>query len=188
MINLLLNSLKEVSHLSDEDLNQISDLVSTKDLNTGDFWFYEGMYANMIAYITKGYLRKYFLIDGKEKTDFFYFENNLTGDLPSIIANETCKSYNIAMEPTSLLVFSYHSLNKLSAKSRNIDRLLRVFAELAFVRYYNKATSFLLKSPKERYQELITAQPEVLQRSTQYHIASYLSITPQHLSRLRASK
>ena len=95
---------------------------------------------------------------------------------------------NHTMKPTSLLVFSYHELDKLSKESRNIEHLMRIFAELAFVRYYNKATSFLLQSSKERYEELIRSQPQVLQRATQYHIASYLGITPQHLSRLRASK
>lgn len=184
----LLVTLQQISPLSEDDLNNISKIISEKELATGDYWFHPDMYANDIAFITKGYLRKYLLIDGKEKTDFFYFDNDLTGDLPSIISKETCKSYNEAMEPTHLLVFSYHELDKLSKESRNIERLLRVFAELAFVRYYNKATSFIMQSPKERYEELIVSQPQVLQRATQYHIASYLGITPQHLSRLRAKK
>lgn len=187
-MDVLLNILKQISPLSDKDQENIGDIISEKELKTGDFWFHPEMYANQVAFITKGYLRKYLLIDGKEKTDFFYFDNDLTGDLPSIISNEPCKSYNEAMEPTSLLVFSYHELDELSKESRNIERLLRVFAELAFVRYYNKATSFVLQSPKERYESLIRSQPQVLQRATQYHIASYLGITPQHLSRLRAAK
>jgi len=186
-MDILLNTLKQISHLSEDDLNKIRNIISEKDLKPGDYWFHPEMYANQVAFITKGYLRKYLLIDGKEKTDFFYFDNDLTGDLPSIITKEACKSYNEAMEPTSLLVFSYHELDKLSNESRNIEHLMRVFAELAFVRYYNKANSFILQSPKERYDELIKSQPEVLQRATQYHIASYLGITPQHLSRLRAS-
>jgi len=187
MIDILLQTLKQFSPLSEDDLNNIRGLITTKELKVGDYWFYEGGYATNIAYITKGYLRKYLLTEDGEKTDFFYFENDLTGDLPSIITKAPSKSYNVAMEPTSLLAFSYNELNKLSEESRNIDRLLRTFAELAFIRYYEKANSFVLQSPKERYLELINTQPKVLQRATQYHIASYLGITPQHLSRLRAS-
>lgn len=187
-MDILLTTLKSFSYLSEDDLNNIRNIISEKELKTGDYWFHPAMHANQVAFITKGYLRKYLLIDGKEKTDFFYFDNDLTGDLPSIISKETCKSYNEAMEPTSLLVFSYHELDKLSKESRNIEHLMRVFAELAFVRYYNKAISFIMQSPKERYDELIKTQPEVLKRATQYHIASYLGITPQHLSRLRSIK
>jgi CRP-like cAMP-binding protein len=187
-MDALLNILNQISPLTEKDLNNIRDIVSVKELNTGDYWFHPDMYANQIAFITKGYLRKYLIIDGKEKTDFFYFDGDLTGDLPSIISKEPCKSYNEAMESTSLLVFSYQAIDELSSNSRNIERLLRMFSELAFVRYYNKATSFILQTPKERYEDLIKSQPEVLQRATQYHIASYLGITPQHLSRLRASK
>jgi CRP-like cAMP-binding protein len=187
MIDTLLNIFKSFSPLTEKDLNNIGDLVSTRELDVGEYWFYEGMRADKIAFIIKGYLRKYLLIDGAEKTDFFYFDHDLTGDLPSIISREGCKSYNVAMEPTQLLTLSYNALDALSEESRTIDRLMRVFAELAFVRYYNKAVSFMLQSPGERYIELVKSQPQVLQRATQYHIASYLGITPQHLSRLRGS-
>lgn len=187
MIYKMLESLNDISKLTDHEQKKIQALVNIQKLDIGDYWFFAGKKTNKVAFISKGYLRKYFIVDGNEKTDFFYFENSFTGDLPSIISNEGCKSYNIAMEPTELLTISYPKLNKLANDSGNIERLLRKVTEQGFVMYYNRATSFLLKSPKERYLDLMKFHPNILQRVTQYHIASYLGITPQHLSRLRAS-
>ncbi len=48
-----------------------------------------------------------------------------------------------------------------------------------------REASFLLDSPEDRYQKLFIQSPEILQRAPQYHIASYLGITPETLSRIR---
>ena len=188
MIERFKAQLADFARLSGEELTSIADLTFIKELKTGDFWFREGMQAKHVAFIYKGYLRKYFIVDGTERTDFFYFENSFTGDLPSILENSPCKSFNVAMEPTVLLALPFQKLNELALKSFNIEHMLRQFVEQGFVNYYNKASSFILQSPTERYKSLICQYPEVLQRVTQYHIASYLGITPQHLSRIRAVK
>lgn len=181
-------SLKSISPLNEEETNEIIDISQIRELKVGECFFHEGMQAKEVAFIFKGYLRKYYLKDGKELTDFFYFENSFTGDLPSIMNNEPCVSFNVAMEPTILVTLRYADLDSLSRKFPNIDHLLRVNVERSFITFYQKSVSFILKSPKQRYEQLIAAYPQVLQRVTQYHIASYLGITPQHLSRLRGQK
>lgn len=188
MIETFIDQLTSFSFLTDSEVDRIIDLTFIEELNTGDYWFQSGMIAKHVAFIYSGYLRKYFIVDGIEKTDFFYFENSFTGDLPSILSNSPCKSFNIAMEPTTLIALPFYQLNELALKSSNIEHMLRQFIQLGFVKYYDKATAFLLKSPKERYKDLISEYPEISKRVKQYHIASYLGITPQHLSRIRASK
>lgn len=188
MINTFKNVLSQIAILTDDELSRIVEITSVKELDTGEFWFSEGMYAKKVAFVYKGYLRKYYLKNGKEKTDYFYFENSFTGDMPSLIEQTPCKSYNVAMEPTTLITLSYAKLNELTKESHNIEHMLRVFIEQGFITYYHRATSFILQSPKERYEELINSFPQVLKRATQYHVASYLGITPQHLSRLRGQK
>ncbi|NME69308.1 Crp/Fnr family transcriptional regulator [Flammeovirga aprica] len=187
MLQQLLEELNSISKLNEQEQLSIKNLISVKHLDEGEYWFYEGKKTDQVAFVAKGYLRKYFMVDGNEKTDFFYFEGSFTGDLPSIISNRACKSFNIAMEPTTLLTLSYYEIDELAKKSINIERLLRKVTESGFVMYYEKATSFVLQSPKERYDELLRQNPKIMEKATQYHIASYLGITPQHLSRLRAS-
>lgn len=180
--------IKNFVPLPDGELQQLIGLARKKELNVGDFWLREGMLAKQVAFIEKGYLRKYYLKEGKEVTDFFYFENSFTGDLPSILSQQPTYSYVVAMEPSSLITWNYSDLNKLGQTSLNIEHLLRTMTERGFVTFYQRTKSFIMQNPKERYATLIEEQPQVHQRATQYHIASYLGITPQHLSRIRAQK
>lgn len=185
IIQKFIANLKDITPLGNEELREIINICTIKELQIGEYFFNEGMWAKEIAYVFKGYLRKYYLKEGKELTDFFYFENSFTADLPSIIRNVPCVAFNVAMEQTMLVTFSYYEIDKLSAKYPKIDHLLRTNIERTFITFHEKSASFVLQTPKERYQQLISAYPQILQRVTQYHIASYLGITPQHLSRLR---
>lgn len=189
MINAFKNAIRTIfANASEDDLSKVTELVVIKKLKAGEFWFREGMYIKDVAYLYKGYLRTFFLKNGKEMTDRFYFENSFPGDMPPIWEHSPSKSFCIAMESTTLLTLSYNMLNELAKENSNIEHALRLFTEDGFIRYYNKAVSFILQSPKERYEQLLAESPQVLQRAAQYHIASYLGITPQHLSRIRASK
>lgn len=88
--------------------------------------------------------------------------------LKIINRNLTVCFYNVTMEPSTLIALPFEKLNELASKTYNIEHMLRQFVEVGFVNYYNKATSFLLQTPTERYESLITQYPEVLQRVTQY--------------------
>lgn len=174
--------------LSNEECKQLEDLLETVQLDKGDYWIREGNKNHHVAFIEQGYLRKFYVKDGKEITDFFYFENEFSVDLPSILENRTPDANIMAMQKTSLTTFSYYHFNELCKQSLTFEHLHRLLIQFTFLRFYKRTTSFILKTPKERYDDLIASYPDVFQRSAQYHIASYLGISPQHLSRIRGQK
>jgi CRP-like cAMP-binding protein len=184
----ILQVLKKAALLPDEDCNKLLNLTSRIELNKGDYWIESGKKNNNIAFIEEGYLRKFYMKDGNEITDSFYFENDFCTDLPSIIGNTPPVASIIAMHKTTLTKFSYTDFNELCKTSSTLEHLFRIMVESAFLRFYNRTVSFIMQSPKERYEELLTANPRIMQSAAQYHIASYLGISPQHLSRLRAKK
>ncbi len=61
----------------------------------------------------------------------------------------------------------------------------RKIAEMLFIMISDQTTSLLTLTPEERYQRILNEEPFVIQRVPQYMIASYIGITPEHLSRLR---
>jgi CRP-like cAMP-binding protein len=184
----ILRFLNEINPLSEEDCDNVLRLLKTKKLRKGDHWIQEGKANSNVAFVEEGYLRRYWLRDGSEITDTFYFDNDLCVDLPSIVSGTKPLSNVVAMEATSLTIFSYGEFNKLCAASMALEHLNRILVERSLIRFYNRSVSFILKTPKQRYDALVTAQSPILQKATQYHIASYLGIGPQHLSRLRAEK
>ncbi|MEW5843738.1 MAG: hypothetical protein AB1775_10785 [Bacteroidota bacterium] len=184
----MIQVLNGISPISEEDRKNILRITKTVVLNKGDFWIQSGHVNQNIAFVEEGYLRKYYFHNGKEITDFFYFENEFSADLPSIIGKMKPHANIIAMQKTKLTTFSYFDFNELCMKSLSLEHLHRKIIELTFLRFYKRSVSFILHTPKERYDELITSSPKVFQHAAQYHIASYLGISPQHLSRLRRNK
>jgi len=181
----LFNSIKTLNETETKDFLQI---VREKRLNKGDYWIREGKTNNEIAFLFEGYLRKYFDKEGIELTDYFYFENDFCAELPSIIGKYKPTSNIVAMTSTELLTFDYNELMTLCNNSLTLGYIYRTILEQTFLRFYKRSSSFVLQTSKERYDELLRNFPQVMQKSTQYHIASYLGISPQHLSRLRAEK
>lgn len=184
----LITALNSIHPLSEKDNEDILGIIKTRQIKKGHYWLEEGKANKHIAFIEKGYLRKYYIKEGNEITDAFYFENDFCADLPSIIGKTKPAASIIAMEPTLLTTFAYAEFNQLCQGSMALEHLSRLLVESTFLTFYNRTVSFILQTPKERYQELVTSKPSTIQRATQYHIASYLGIGPQHLSRLRAKK
>ncbi|MBO9699984.1 MAG: Crp/Fnr family transcriptional regulator [Sporocytophaga sp.] len=184
----IIEALNSIKPLSKTEKAAFLGIIHEVNLDKGDCWIQENTLCNKIAFIINGYLRKFYNKDGNEVTDSFYFENSFCADLPSVIGRHPLTSSTIAMTPTTLLVFDYSDFLKLCDKSHSFEKIYRILLEQTFLQFYKRTTSFILQTPKQRYDDLIKNQPLVLQRATQYHIASYLGISYQHLSRLKSEK
>lgn len=179
--------LSLISPMDPEEEEAIRRAITVVHLSKGDFWVKEGEKACQLGFVEKGYLRKYYVRDSKEVTDYFYFEQSFTGDLPGIINHQPSLSNVVAMEPTQVLALPYDTMNGLCKKHHDIEHIMRVMSEKVLSTFYYRCVSFIRSSPRERYQQLIYEQPEVWQRAAHQHIASFLGISPQHLARLSAS-
>lgn len=182
----LLHTLKQIAPLSDEDCQRLMDITKPIYLEKGDYWIEAGKKNTLVAFLDEGYLRKFYVKDGNEITDFFYFENDISADLPSILGNSLPLASIVAMKKTSVTAFSYHDFNELCQTTPSFEHLHRLLIQQTFLRFYKRTMSFIVQTPKERYEELLVSNPRILQHATQYHIASYLGISPQHLSRLKS--
>jgi len=184
-VQKMIQVLNAISPLTDQDIETLSSICSSEELPRGECWLKMGKRPNKVGFLIAGYLRKYYLLNEKEVTDFFYFDGDLCADLPALISDIPSHVDIVAMQDSQLISFSFSKFLKLCDQSPHIERLYRTLLEQTFVRFYNRANSFMTKSPRERYEDLIGSNPRILQRATQYHIASFLAISPQHLSRLR---
>lgn len=133
-------------------------------------------------YIEKGLLRLY-IIDrnGKEFNVLFAKEKQWIGDLgtPAITsyyidAIENSTVFSIDDEGFARIIRKYSSL------SNNIRRSY-IFLQKRFV-------SILSKTAEENYEEFVLQNPDLIQRLPQYHISSYLGVTPVFLSKVLAKR
>ena len=180
--------LNNIHALSDEEVADFHGILQEVLLEKGEYWLREGMQNRNIAFIEEGFLRKFYLKDGNEQNDSFYFDNEFCADLPSILSNTLPDSYIIAAKPTKLLIFTFDDYQKLCAKYRSFGHIYRVLLENNFVKFYYRTRSFVELTPQERYNFILQNEPKILNNATQYQIASYIGISYQHLSRLRSKK
>jgi len=92
------------------------------------------------------------------------------------------------MDEALIYKINLKALQSLYDKYKNIERLGRLIAENLYLTVANRVDSFMFKTPAERYQELVARNSRLIHEIPQYMIASYLGITPETLSRIRARK
>ncbi len=114
-------------------------------------------------------------------------ENNFFADHMSLITEKPSPLRTIALEKTTALKISANNIAKLK-KSPFGNILFLLGAENSFVEKQQQQIDLLTKTAEKRYTELLQKNPEIIQRIAQKHIASYLGITTQSLSRIRNSK
>ena len=179
------NAISNLIKFTDSEWLVISKDFIEKKIEKGDFLIEEGEYCNYVGFIDQGLLSYYYLVDGKKYIRGFFFDNDFISSYTSFLTNEKSKSYIEALENTSIKLIHKDKLSQLYQKNSKFQQLGRMFTELLFMLVSEKYEDLLLKSPEERYLNLIENRSNVIQSIPQYLIASWLGITPEALSRIR---
>ena len=83
------------------------------------------------------------------------------------------------------MVIKKEDLDRLAQNNHRWVEVFRFFAEEQYVALEQRIFSYQKEKAKQRYNDLIKKQPQLLQEVSLQHLASYLNITPRHLSRIR---
>ncbi len=166
------------------DLMLVAPLLKSREVRKGEFLFQKGDICEFVGFTLKGCLRTFVIKDGKEYTIFFHPEHQTFGDYESFQKHKpSCFSCQ-AIENSSILIFDRQAM-RFFEEAPGGQKFLRLVAEdLAFM-LRDKLLSLFMDTPEERYLNLLTTEPQLLQRIPQYYLASYLGIEPESLSRLK---
>lgn len=174
-----------ISEEAKEALSNIATVVlipKNKDLQP------IGHTCRTIYFITKGVARIYYFKDGIDITESFAFENNIVVRVESLFTGKPSRKAIQILEDAEIIAINANELFKLYDKFPEIERLFRKIFEAAHVETVNRIESIQFHTAEERYQSLMEQAPNIIQRVPLKYIASYLGITQQSLSRIRASQ
>lgn len=179
------NYLKKFPHYTPKVFESVLPYLNVKIIEAGEFLLHQGKICRSIAYIEEGLLRLYYLNDGKEITYCFCKENEITTSYSSLITQKESEIAIEAVEYSKLIILSYDALQKLYEKDLFWQQVGRLAAEAEFIRTecHNRFLRDL--SATERYMQVIENENDLLQRVPLNHIATYLQIAPETLSRIR---
>lgn len=174
-----------MTSLSQEEIEALEEGMVVIERTKGTYLVKEGQVFSDTFFVLKGCVRQYSLKDGDEKTTNFFTENQWIIPLNELAGAEPL-SYNlVCMEDTELVVGNESQAQELFSRFPHFETLARTAMEKTFAEQRKLMLSFQTDTPEERYLNLMRSRPDLLQRVPQYHIASYIGVQPESLSRIR---
>lgn len=186
----LINTIKKLEPLTDTELRELEAmqvLARFKFLKKGDYIFTAGDMPPISVYVKSGILRHYVTDNnGNEKIIQFFMEEAFFDDCGSYVNNHPIDYHIQAIEDSEIIYFYLDDLKAIAEKSPVIERV-GVKIAAAFLDNHREHVTILMKfSPEERYKYLLTNKPELVQRLSVTHLAQFLDISRETLSRMRA--
>lgn len=146
----------------------------------------EGEKSDSIYFIISGAVRVFYLNkEGIETNTWFLFENELVISVFSFFTSHPSFEYIETLEDSVFIVLKKEKLDWLYEHFLEFNIIGRRLTELYYIRNETQANSLRMFSAKERYEQLIQHQPQLLNRISLSHISSYLGISRETLSRIR---
>jgi CRP/FNR family transcriptional regulator, anaerobic regulatory protein len=174
-----------VPNLPDAVWQTLEDKMTVRHIKKGEFLVRAGEICRHVSFVNYGLLRLYYLSEGKDISTGFVGGNDYASEYSSFLT-QTPAAMNIeALEDTEVLNLSYNDMQKGYEHFSFFERFGRKIAEKLFILLTGHITRLLTMTPEQRYQYVVDHQPEILQNVPQYMIASFIGITPEHLSRIR---
>ncbi|WP_316805772.1 Crp/Fnr family transcriptional regulator [Pedobacter agri] len=148
-----------------------------------------GERSNTIYFIVSGAARIFYLNkEGKETNTWFLFENELLISVYSFYTGKPSFEYIETLEDCTLIAVKRDKLDELYLQYMEFNFSGRKLTEFYHMRNEIQANELRMLSAKERYQNLLDRNPQLFQRVSLGHIASYLGISQETLSRIRKQK
>ena len=187
-VQLYLNSYKKISpELTDEELEFVKSNISILKLKKKQILIHENEIQKSIAFIYSGLIRSYFIDEnGKEINNAFFSENEFVTDYLSFIKQQKTKYTFECLEDCILISIPFETVEIAYDKYKNFANFGRKIAEWALENRTKKYESFLFETAEERYLRFIAENRPILNRISLSHLASYLGIERQSLSRIRS--
>ncbi len=182
----LLSYINKISPIAERTFVQVQKSFKPTSLKKDAFFVREGEYARQIGFLRKGIVRAYFLNhDGKEYSKQFFVAPSIIGAYSSLLTKQPTKIAQQALSDCEILVADYKDLEKNFDKFHDLERLGRKIAEFYFLEKEQKELEMALLDADKRYLIMRERFPGLEDLVPQYHIASYLGISPTQLSRIR---
>ena len=185
MQDILFSFISKYISLTENEKNALLSLDLFHSVKKGTVLLKEGQISNSNYFVLKGCLRKYYIIDGEEKTTAFYSE--MEAFTPPCVVCKTPSEYFLScLEDTILIISNADMEEEVNSKFPKFEIMCRKLSEELLAKERIDFDEFKTSSPEQRYLNLLEKRPDLMQRVPQHQLASYLGIKPQSLSRLRA--
>lgn len=183
---LLFDNFKQHIQLSAVEEQFITSLLTQRHFKKGQFITFEGEVNRHTNFITNGSARVFYIdANGHEHTIQLGIKGWWTGDFTSFIMQEAGFFYTEALESTDIISISYDNLQILYERVPIMERFFRLLIQRAYAAFQNRVLHNLSLDAEARYLAFRNAYPAIEQQMAQKHIASYLGMSAEFLSKIK---
>ncbi len=184
-MNPLIKKFKEYGNVSPEIEEELAKCIKSQTKQKGDFFLKQGQIVSSLFLIETGLVRSYYIKDDREINSWFGFENIILGAVLPLFYNQPTNENIQFIETSTYYYISSKDLNEFYQNYQEMNTIGRKMAEEYCVILEQRISSLQTESAEQRYNSLLKYQPDAIQRVSLGHIASYLGITQETLSRIR---
>lgn len=188
MYRQLFNTLDKFVILSSKHKEELSSLVKLQEFSKDTILLELGEVANYLSVLVEGSVRAIYHKDGKEITSWFGFDGDFISSFYSFVSRKSSPESIVTTSDCKIFSISHEDLQFLYEKDSIWNKLGRIVTEQYYIEYRERILSLQSMSAAERYDDLLNKHPDILDKVKLGHLSSYLGITQETLSRLRASR
>lgn len=178
--------LQSFNILSLAEIDVFSANATPRTLKKGEFFITENKICKEVAFIKSGILRSFYTsTSAEEYTYCLTFPNQFMTAYSSLITGNPTVENIQAMSDVDLLIIKKEVIDILTESNINGLRLFKTIAEQQYIHLEKRVFMYQKDAAKARYIELFKSHPDYIKQIPVKYLASFLAITPRHLSRLR---
>ncbi|GAB4020816.1 Crp/Fnr family transcriptional regulator [Spirosoma migulaei] len=187
MFEIFVHYLRQRIPLSDSEADWIRTMSILKKLRKKQYLLQEGDVWIYNAFVAKGCMRSYAVDEkGLEHVIGFAVENWWIGDRESLLSGQPSRFNIDAIEDSEVVLITQENFQRISQQIPAFNEMVNAILQKSFVVSQNRIQAAISYTAQEKYEHFVRTYPAFAQRIPQSMIASFLGITPETLSRIRA--
>ena len=178
---------RKYSTMTHEELDVLESILVPMKFAKGEMILSEGEVCENIYYIERGLIRQFYFKNGKQITEHLGEDRTIFMCIESLFREEPTKLQVEAIDPTTVYALPKRRLEQVALHNVNIQILYRKILEESLIISQVHADLVRFETAQDRYKKMCKLSPQVILRAPLVYIASYLQMTPETLSRVRAA-
>ena len=173
--------------LTPKGIETLASILIPMKVAKGEKLMVEGEICKYMYFVERGMVRQFYFKNGRDVTEHFSYEGRIViciesflKQIPSLLGVE-------GLETSYLYAIPHDPFLQLVDENKEMERLYRKILEHALISSQEHADSQRFENASERYLRLLRTKPEIILRAPMVHVASFLQMTPETLSRVRAA-
>ncbi|MEL1254135.1 Crp/Fnr family transcriptional regulator [Flavobacterium sp. DGU38] len=184
-MNPLIKKFKQYGPLSTEIEKELASRIKCQTRPKGDFFLKQGQIVSSLFILETGLVRSFYMVEDREIVSWFGFENIILGSILPLFCKLPSAENIQFLEKSTIYYIDSNDLNEFYRKYEQMNTIGRIMTEEYCQILEERVMSLQTQSAEERYTSLLAYQPDAIQRISLGHIASYLGIKQETLSRIR---